>query len=84
MCTFLYGGGSGSRTPFSGKRPYLKLNICAKFFQYFMKKLGGKNPEMEEWEKKLMIRVQFKCFIFPFFPIYREGGLFCKIYIPVF
>ena len=40
------------------------MREAATFFQYFMKKLGQKNPAMEKWGGKMMIRVQFLCLIF--------------------
>ena len=53
--------------------------------QYFMKKLGGKNPEMEKWGKK-SDQCSEMCFIFifPFLHIYQkpEGGYFAK-YTPL-
>ena len=53
------------------------------FFQYFMKKLGGKSPEKDKCEKTIIIRVQFMCFIFNFFPPFIiKWGLFCKINTP--
>ena len=37
--------------------------------------IGGKNPEMEKWGKKMKMRVQFMCYIFNFVPIYKKKNL---------
>ena len=53
-----------------------------------MKTLVKKNPEMEKWGGKIMIRVQFMCFIFIFFPKlslnpWGRGGGYSAKYIPL-
>ena len=72
------------------------MHEAPKFFQYFMKKLEGKNPEMKKWGKKNYDQGSVYVFHFSwniFSPIYKKsfpppgvrgGGLFCKIYTPVF
>ena len=67
---------------------YLKLTNCAKrrIFSIFYEEIGGKKSWNGKVWKKMIIRVQFVCFIF--FTIYWKivpplGDLFFKIYTPV-
>ena len=64
----------------------MKLTIYAKrrHFSIFYEEIGGEKSWNGKVWKKMMIRVQFMCFVFNFFrhlsKNHPPGGLFCKIY----